>query len=87
MKLHNLKQIIRGWLPQEPSNLNKIRHYSAPIAIGLVVTLVSLSVFAFSSNFILGSSAVRPLSPITSVNGTANQNITEAAPPQNSTIT
>jgi hypothetical protein len=87
MKLNYLKQIIRGWLPPEPNSLHNIRRYSAPIAIGLAVTLISISVFAASSNFIFGSTAVRPLSPVIGVNDTAAQNNTQAATPQNTTLT
>ena len=87
MKLNYLKQIIRGWLPPEPNSFHNIRRYSAPIAIGLAVTLISISVFAASSNFIFGSTVVRPLSPNTGVNDTAAQNITHAAASQNTTLT
>ncbi|MCW4047878.1 MAG: hypothetical protein NWE99_10045 [Candidatus Bathyarchaeota archaeon] len=87
MKLDYLKRKIRGWLPPQPSNLSsKIKHYSVPIAVGLAVTIFSLSLFAISSNFFAGSSITAP--PVdTSVGNTDNQNSTTVTSQQNSTIT
>ncbi|MCW3983792.1 MAG: hypothetical protein NWE96_07330 [Candidatus Bathyarchaeota archaeon] len=58
MNLNTLKRAIRGWLPEQPNTLQKIRQHSTPLAVGVVITALSLSVFLVSSN-IVGYSAVK----------------------------
>jgi|GEM_PF-3332578 len=88
MNIDSIKRLFRGWLPPQPSNLQKIKNYSTPIAIGLLITVVSLSAFIVSSNLISGYSAIKPMPVIPTANGTtADQNSTQVTSPQNSTIT
>jgi len=56
MNLNSVKRALRGWLPLQPSNLQKIRENSTPIAIGLVITILSVSVFMVFSNALSGYS-------------------------------
>ncbi len=78
MNKKNIKREIRGWLPPQPNNpLTKLKHYSVPIAIGLTVAILSLSLFAFSSNLLFSGSAVRsPPIPVSSSNDTVTENVT-----------
>ena len=60
---------FRVWCPQPPDRFPaKLKHYSAPIAIVLAATLVSVSVFAVSSNLLFDSAAVKtlPILPLSS---------------------
>ena len=53
---------FRNWCPQPPSRLpTKLKNYSTPFAIALVVTLFSVSFFVVSSNLLFESSAVKTL--------------------------
>ncbi len=61
MKLHHLKQKIRGWLPQQPTNTSSnLRHYSVPIAIGIVLA-ISISLFVVAETLLISPAAVKPM--------------------------
>jgi hypothetical protein len=87
MNLTLIKRALRGWLPQQPSTIQKLKQHSTPVAVGLIITIISVSAFMVSSNAIFGS-AIKPIPIIPMVNNTATeQNIaTEpTTPPLNVT--
>jgi hypothetical protein len=85
MKTSQIKRIFRGWMPPQQSNsLSRFKHYSLPIAIGVAITVLAISLFAAASNFFIGTSAVSSLPLETGTNDTASQNNTAI---QNSTET
>lgn len=76
MKL-NFKRVFRGWLPEQPGNVQKLRQHSTPIVVGLAVTFLTVSLFFVSSNFFVGSGLkTLPVAPV--VNNTVNDQ--EVAP-------
>jgi hypothetical protein len=80
MKLNFIRQ-LRGWLPQQPSTIQKIRQHSAPIAAGVIITLLSISGFIvyFNAASVYSASTAKPLPLITSTNETAvEQDIVQA---------
>ncbi|MCW3999951.1 MAG: hypothetical protein NWE93_06910 [Candidatus Bathyarchaeota archaeon] len=84
-----IKDVFRGWLPQQPSNFQRLRQHSTPIVIGLAVTALTVSLFLVSTNFIAGYTSVNP-PPIAPV---ANDTVSQStiAPqattePQNNTL-
>jgi hypothetical protein len=61
MKLHRIKQKIRGWLPPQPTNSSsKLRHYSVPIAIGIAIA-ISISLFVVAETFLISPAAIKPI--------------------------
>jgi flagellar basal body-associated protein FliL len=83
MNLNHVKRALRGWLPQQPSAIQKLRQHSTPIAVGIIITILSVSAFMVSSNFLSGSAV--SVIPVVN-NQIPEQNLTEATPsPQETT--
>jgi hypothetical protein len=62
MSIRKIIKNLRNWCPQPSSRLpTKLKNYSAPVAIVLVVTIFSISFFVVSSNLLFESSAVKTL--------------------------
>jgi hypothetical protein len=77
MNLNHVKHALRGWLPPQSSYLQKFRQHSTPIVVGLIITILSVSVFMVSSNFLSGS--VVSVIPVVN-NPISEQNFTQASP-------
>jgi len=77
MNLNHVKRALRGWLPPQPSYLQKFRQHSTPIVVGLIITILSVSVFMVSSNFLSGSAV--SVIPVVN-NPISEQNFTQASP-------
>ena len=72
MSIRKIIKNFRDWCPQSPSRLlTKLKNYSAPLAIVLVVTLFSVTFFVVSSSLLFESSAVKTL-PILPVSATTS---------------
>ncbi len=74
MKFAYLKQKIRGWLPPQPSPYTRLRHYSVPIAVGLAIAVLSISLFVVSSTFLFSPATVKPM-PIADQGNSTNPTV------------
>jgi hypothetical protein len=83
MNLNHVKRALRGWLPPQSSYLQKFRQHSAPIVVGLIITILSVSVFMVSSNFLSGSAV--SVIPVVN-NPISEQNFTQASPSPQPTL-
>jgi hypothetical protein len=74
MKVH-FKRVFRGWLPQQPSTIQKLKQHSTPIAAGVIIALLSISGFIvyFNAVSVYSASTAKPLPIITSTNNTTSE--------------
>jgi N-acetylneuraminic acid mutarotase len=76
------KKRFRDWYPQPLSNYpTKLKHYSAPIAIVIVATILSASFIVISSNSLFGASVAKTVSVLPLLAGVPDSWVSKASLP------